>query len=196
MRRAKIHRRTNETDVELTLNLDGSGQYEIHTGIGFLDHMLGHVALHGLFDLALRAQGDLEVDAHHTVEDCGLAIGQAFDEALGDRKGLVRVGSSYVTMDDSLARVAVDFAGRPYAVVQADWIGLTVGTLPTRLITHFLESFAVQARGNLHAQVLYGLDDHHKAEALFKALGRALDPATQQDSRREGSVPSTKGTLG
>lgn len=196
MREAEIHRRTNETDIELTLNLDGTGQYEIHTGIGFLDHMLSHVALHGLFDLSLRARGDLEVDAHHTVEDCGLAFGQAFREALGDRKGLVRVGNSCVPMDDSLAFVAVDFSGRPYAVIQAGWTVPSLGELPTSLITHFFESLAVQARANLHARILYGEDDHHKAEALFKALGRALDQAAQLETRRAGSVPSTKGTLG
>jgi len=196
MREAEIHRRTNETDIELTLHLDGTGQYDIRTGIGFLDHMLSHVALHGLFDLTLRAQGDLDVDAHHTMEDCGLALGQAFDEALGDRKGLVRVGSSYVPMDDSLAFVTVDFSGRPYAVVQAGWTVASLGELPTSLITHFFETLAVHARANLHARILYGEDDHHKAEALFKALGRALDQATQLDPRRAGSIPSTKGTLG
>ncbi|MFQ5942653.1 MAG: imidazoleglycerol-phosphate dehydratase HisB [Anaerolineales bacterium] len=195
MRESEIHRRTNETDIELFLNLDGTGRYEIHTGIGFLDHMLNHVALHGLFDLTLHARGDLEVDAHHTVEDCGLALGQAFNEALGDRNGLVRVGNSYVPMDDSLAFAAVDFSGRPYAVIQAGWTVSSLGELPTSLITHFFESLAVQARANVHARILYGEDDHHKAEALFKALGRALDQATQLDTRREGSVPSTKGTL-
>lgn len=195
MRTAQIHRHTNETKIELFLNVDGTGQYEIQSGIGFLDHMLSHVALHGLFDLTLHAQGDLEVDAHHTVEDCGLALGQAFNEGLGDRKGLVRVGSSYVPMDDSLAFAAVDFSGRPYAEIQAGWTVSSLGELPTSLISHFFESLAVQARASLHARILYGEDDHHKAEALFKALGRALDQATQLDSRRAGSIPSTKGTL-
>ena len=195
MRTADIHRQTNETDIHLTLNLDGSGRHEIHTGIGFLDHMLSHVAVHGLFDLTLTAQGDLDVDAHHTIEDCALALGQAIDRALGDRIGIARIGSAYVPMDESLAFVAVDLSGRPYAVVQAEWHAATMGQMPTSLVAHFLESLAVTARANLHARVLVGRDDHHQAEALFKALGRALDAATQIDPRRAGTIPSTKGSL-
>jgi len=195
MRTADIHRQTNETDIHLTLNLDGSGRHEIHTGIGFLDHMLSHVAVHGLFDLTLTAQGDLDVDAHHTIEDCALALGQAIDRALGDRTGIARIGSAYVPMDESLAFVAVDLSGRPYAVVQAEWHAATMGQMPTSLVVHFLESLAVTARANLHARVLVGRDDHHQAEALFKALGRALDAATQIDPRRAGTIPSTKGSL-
>jgi len=195
MRTADIHRQTNETDIHLTLNLDGSGRHEIHTGIGFLDHMLSHVAVHGLFDLTLTAQGDLDVDAHHTIEDCALALGQAIDRALGDRTGIARIGSAYVPMDESLAFVAVDLSGRPYAVVQAEWHAATMGQMPTSLVAHFLESLAVTARANLHARVLVGRDDHHQAEALFKALGRALDAATQIDPRRAGTIPSTKGSL-
>jgi len=195
MRTADIHRQTNETDIHLTLNLDGSGRHEIHTGIGFLDHMLSHVAVHGLFDLTLTAQGDLDVDAHHTIEDCALALGQAIDRALGDRTGIARIGSAYVPMDESLAFVAVDLSGRPYAVVQAEWHAATMGQMPTSLVAHFLESLAVTARANLHARVLVGRDDHHQAEALFKALGRALDAATQIDPRRVGTIPSTKSSL-
>ena len=195
MRQAKIHRETNETSIDLTLALDGAGQYEGQTGIGFLDHMLSHIAVHGLFDLTLKAKGDLEVDTHHTVEDCALTLGQAFDQALGDRRGIVRMGSAYVPMDETLAFIAIDLSGRPYPVIQADWHSPAVGGIPTSLFPHFLESFAYSARCNLHARVLYGRDDHHQAEALFKALGRALDAATQLDPRRGSNVPSTKGTL-
>ncbi len=195
MRTAKINRKTNETEIGLSLNLDGKGKYTIDTGIGFLDHVLGHVAVHGLFDLDLKARGDLQVDAHHTVEDCALVLGQAFDQALGDRAGIVRMGSAYIPMDESLAFVCIDLSGRPYSVVQAEWHGPSVGEVPTSLFPHFLESLAVAARCNLHARILYGRDDHHQAEALFKALGRALEQATRLDPRRAGNVPSTKGSL-
>ncbi len=195
MRFAEIHRQTAETDIRLTLALDGSGRAEINTGLGFLDHMLHHLAVHGLFDLTLHARGDLQVDEHHTVEDCALALGMAFDQALGDRKGIVRMGSAYAPMDETLAFVAVDLSGRPYAVVQAEWHGPAVGGIATSLFPHFLHSLAVAARATLHARVLYGADDHHQAEALFKALGRALDAATCLDPRRGGAVPSTKGVL-
>lgn len=195
MRTAKIHRKTLETDVQIALVLDGTGQYDVATGVGFLDHMLAHVAVHGLFDLTVRATGDLHVDAHHTVEDVALALGQAFDQALGDRAGIVRIGAATVPMDESLALVIVDFSGRPYTVTEMSWSGSTVGGLPVTLIPHVFESFAVAARANVHARVLCGRDDHHKAEALFKAMGRALDAATRLDARRGGAVPSTKGTL-
>jgi len=194
-RTSQISRRTAETEITLHLNLDGSGQHEIATGIGFLDHMLAHLAVHGLFDLTLKAAGDLHVDPHHTVEDVALALGQAFDEALSDKKGLVRMGHAYVPMDETLAFVAVDFSGRPYTVMQSEWHTPAVGGIPTSLIPHFLESFAVAARCSLHARLLYGRDDHHQAEALFKALGRALDAATRIDPRRAGLIPSTKGIL-
>lgn len=194
MRTAKINRKTNETEISLSLDLDGKGKCTIDTGIGFLDHMLSHLAVHGLFDLELKARGDLQVDVHHTVEDCALVLGQAFDHALGDRAGILRMGSAYVPMDESLAFVCVDLSGRPYTVVQAEWHGPNVGEVPTSLFPHFLESFAVTARCNLHARVLYGRDDHHQAEALFKAMGRALEQAARPDPRRK-SIPSTKGTL-
>jgi len=195
MRTAEITRKTNETEIRLSLNLDGRGRYSIKTGLGFLDHMLSHGARHGLFDLELSAAGDLEVDAHHTVEDCALALGQAIDQALGERKGIVRIASAYVPMDESLAFVSLDLSGRPYAVIQAEWRTPAVGVIPTSLFPHFLESLAAAARMNLHARVLYGRDDHHQAEALFKALGRALDAATAIDPRRQEAVPSTKGRL-
>jgi len=195
LRTALINRRTNETEIKVELNLDGSGKVHIVTGIGFLDHMLHHIAVHGLFDLELHAKGDLYVDEHHTMEDCALALGMAFEQALGERKGIVRIASAYVPMDETLAFVAVDFSGRPYTVVQAEWTTPVVGGIATTLFGHFMESFAVQARCNLHARVLYGRDDHHKAEALFKALGRALDAATRIDDRYAGEIPSTKGIL-
>ena len=194
MRSAKIDRSTNETQILIELELDGSGKHNISTGIGFLDHMLTHVAVHGFFDLNVQAHGDLEIDVHHTFEDVALVLGSAFDQALGDRKGIVRMGSFYVPMDESLAFAAIDFSGRPYCVVEAEWGMIPVGGIPTSLFPHFLESFAITSRSNLHARVLYGRDDHHKAEALFKAVARALDAATQIDPRR-ASVPSTKGTL-
>jgi imidazoleglycerol-phosphate dehydratase len=195
MRTAEVQRQTRETNVQVTLDLDGSGAHSIATGLGFLDHMLAQIAAHGLFDLTVRATGDLHVDPHHTVEDVALALGQAFDQALGDRAGIVRIGSAHVPMDEALAFVAVDLSGRPYTVAEIAWAGPAVGGIPVTLIPHFIESFAVAARANVHARVLYGRDDHHKAEALFKALGRALDAATRPDPRRGGAIPSTKGTL-
>lgn len=195
MRKAEVSRQTNETQITIRLDLDGTGKHEITTGIGFLDHMLTHLAVHGLFDLSIQAKGDLEVDHHHTVEDVALSLGQAFDQALGDRRGIVRMGDCFAPMDETLAHVALDLSGRPYAVIQADWHMPYVGSIPTTLFPHFLESFAVKARCNLHARVLYGRDDHHQAEALFKAWARALAAATQVDPRRAENIPSTKGTL-
>jgi len=194
MRTSEVERNTNETQIAIELNLDGSGEHNIDTGVGFLDHMLTHVAVHGLFDLTIKATGDLYIDVHHTVEDVALVLGSAFDQALGDRKGIVRMASFYAPMDETLAFVALDLSGRPYAVIDAKWGQSPVGQIPTSLFPHFFESFAVTARCNIHARVLYGRDDHHKAEALFKALARALDMATLLDERRS-SVASTKGTL-
>lgn len=194
-RRAHLSRQTSETQIELHLNLDGTGQHQIHTDLPFLDHMLAQVAVHGLLDLTLQARGDLEIDPHHTVEDVALALGQAFRQALGARRGLVRMASAVCPMDESLAWVTVDFSGRPYAVIQAEWHAPEVGGIPASLYAHFLESFASEARCNLHVQLLYGRDDHHQAEAIFKALGRALDTASRLDPRRGGSVPSSKGIL-
>jgi imidazoleglycerol-phosphate dehydratase len=194
-RTSSIHRHTTETDIQLSLNLDGTGQCTASTGVGFLDHMLRHIAVHGLFDLEIKAIGDLEIDAHHTVEDVALALGACLDQALGGRKGIVRMGHAYVPMDEALAFVAVDLSGRPYTVVEAEWNAPMIGQLPTTLVPHFLESLATAGRFNLHARVLYGRDDHHKAEALFKALGRALDMAARIEPRRGDQVPSTKGVL-
>lgn len=195
MRTAQISRQTNETQIEIKLDLDGIGKHEISTGIGFLDHMLTHLAVHGLFDLTVQARGDLEVDPHHTVEDVALVLGQAFDQALGDRKGILRMGDCFVPMDETLAHVAIDLSGRSYSVIQAEWHTPYVGNISSTLFPHFFESFAITARCNLHARVLYGRDDHHQAEALFKAWARALDRATQIDPRRAEAIPSTKGTL-
>ena len=195
MRTAEVARQTNETQIEIKLDLDGAGQHEISTGLGFLDHMLTHLAVHGLFDLSVSARGDLQIDPHHTVEDIALTLGQAFDKALGDRKGIVRMGDCFAPMDETLAHVAIDLSGRPYAVIQAKWHTPYIGNIPATLFPHFFESFAMTARCNLHMRVLYGRDDHHQAEALFKAWARALDSAAQVDPRRMGVIPSTKGML-
>jgi len=189
-----IERRTKETKVSVAVDLDGSGVYETDTGLGFLDHMLAQVASHGLFDLRVYAWGDLVVDEHHTVEDVAIGLGQALDEALGDRRGLVRMGQAFAPLDEALAHVVVDLSGRPYAVIDVEFANPKIGAMDSDLIIHFLESLAIHARLSLHARVLYGRNDHHKAEALFKALGRALDGATRFDPRRHG-IPSTKGVL-
>jgi len=193
-RTATLSRKTNETDVTITLDLDGTGAHEIETGVPFLDHLLAHVAVHGLLDLAARAAGDLSVDEHHTVEDVAIVFGEALAQALGERAAIRRMGHAYVPMDEALALVAIDLSGRPYALIDAHFDTPKIGALSTSLIAHFLESFASHARLNLHARVFYGRDDHHKAEALFKALGRALRDAVEMDARRRG-VPSTKGSL-
>ncbi len=193
-RTASIERRTNETTVGVTVALDGAGRHSVATGVPFFDHLLAHVAVHGLFDLTVQAQGDLHIDEHHTVEDVAIVLGQAIDQALGDRRGIRRMGHAYVPMDEALALVAVDLSGRPYAVVDAAFSAPAIGALGTSLVPHVLETLATHARMNLHARVLYGRDDHHKAEALFKALGRALRDAVESDPRRAG-VPSTKGVL-
>jgi imidazoleglycerol-phosphate dehydratase len=195
MRTSTVHRRTEETQVAVTLTLEGTGVHEVHTGLGFLDHMLTQLAVHGLFDLSLTAEGDLHIDPHHTVEDVALTLGIAFDKALGDRSGIVRMGAMHAPLDETLAFVAVDLSGRPYSSVDIAWSGTSIGDVPVTLIEHFFSSFAVAARTTLHAQILCGRDDHHRAEALFKALARALDQAVRTDPRREGTVPSSKGKL-
>lgn len=191
---ATVTRKTKETEVSITLNLDGDAKSDILTGVPMLDHLLSHVAMHGLLDLEIHATGDLQIDAHHTVEDVALVLGDALDRALGDRRGIARMGHSYVPMDEALALVAVDLSGRPYSVVQVDFAAPMLGTMASSLVLHFLETLATHARMNLHARVFYGRDDHHKAEAIFKALGRALGMAVAVDPRRSG-VASTKGSL-
>lgn len=193
-RTAQIKRDTNETQIELSLNLDGTGQANIDTGVGFYDHMLHHVAVHGLIDLNIKATGDLHIDSHHTIEDIAICIGRAIDEALTSRKGINRMGTAYVPMDEALARVVIDLSGRPYVVINAEFVTPMMGQMPTDLVIHALETIAFHAKMNLHAEVLYGRNDHHKAEALFKAFGRALSQAVAHDPRRQG-IPSTKGTL-
>jgi len=188
-RSATIKRETKETSVNLKLNLDGTGRYETVTGIRMFDHMLSQLARHGSFDLTVSATGD---DAHHLVEDVAICLGQAFLEALGERRGIVRMADSTVPMDDALAMVAVDISGRGYAVLDMPFTENDMMGFPSDLIRHFLETFASEARMNLHARTLYGANDHHKAEALFKALGKALDKATRIDERKAGELPSTK----
>ena len=193
-RTATLERATRETKVSVTLNLDGVGNANIATGVPMLDHMLSHVAVHGLFDLEIRAAGDLQIDAHHTIEDVAIVLGDALERALGDKQGITRIGHAYAPMDEALALVAVDLSGRSYAVIDVDFAAPMLGAMPASLVAHFLETLATHARMNLHARVFYGRDDHHKAEALFKALGRAVAQAVALDPRRVG-VASTKGTL-
>ena len=192
---ATINRETKETKITLELDIDGTGVCEIKTGVGMFDHMLEQLAKHGRFDLKVQAQGDLHIDEHHTVEDVGMVLGQAFAQALGERKGIVRMGHAVVPMDEALAMVAVDLSGRGYAKVEASFDKEYINELPTDLIKHVFESFAIEGRLNLHARLLAGENDHHKAEALFKALARALDDATRIDERIAGSIPSTKGVI-
>ncbi|MGD8622320.1 MAG: imidazoleglycerol-phosphate dehydratase HisB [Anaerolineales bacterium] len=195
MRKASMERKTRETQIQMTVNLDGHGKFHGSTGIGFLDHMLEVFAHHGMFDIELDMVGDLKVDAHHTTEDCALVLGQAVDQALGDRAGIERMGYAFVPMDEALARVVVDLSGRPYSVIEAQWTAPTIGILPTTLLDHFFESLAVALRANLHIALLYGRDDHHKAEAIFKALGRSLRQAVRIDPERGAAIPSSKGVL-
>ena len=193
-RRVQVRRATRETEVEVTLDLDGSGETDVTTGVGFFDHLLSSLGHHGLLDLTVRARGDLEVDEHHTVEDVALVLGAAFAEAIGDRGGIVRFGDAMVPMDESLASAVVDVGGRPYAVVDLPFRGERVGALPLQLVEHALEAFARTAGVTLHLRGT-GRNDHHLAEAAFKALGRALRAAVEPDPRRQG-VASTKGALG
>jgi imidazoleglycerol-phosphate dehydratase len=193
-RTATVKRKTKETDIELTFVVDGSGRSNVSTGIGFFDHMLDLFTKHGLFDLDLKAQGDLNVDAHHTVEDVGLALGQALREALGDKAGLARYGWCLLPMDDALARIALDCGGRPYLAYDAPEEAGPIENFPFQLLEEFLRAFSVQGGLNLHVALLDGRDAHHMAEAVFKGLARALDQATRIDPRVQG-VPSTKGQL-
>ena len=193
-RTASVDRKTSETSISLTLSLDGEGEAKVHTGIPFLDHMLTLFARHGLFDLEIRAQGDIEVDYHHTVEDVGLALGAALAKALGDKSGIRRYGSAYVPMDEALARIVVDCSGRPFLAYDAPRGVEAIGLFPFQLVEEFLRAFGVQGGLTLHASILAGRDAHHMAEAIFKALGRALDVAVSHDDRVKG-IPSTKGVL-
>ncbi len=193
-RKATIKRKTKETDISLSLDLDGSGQVSAETGVGFLDHMLDHIGRHGLFDLEVTATGDLHVDDHHTVEDVGICLGEALAEALSDKKGIRRFGSASVPMDEALADVAVDLSGRAACVCQIPFTGPKIGTFDVELAGEFLRAIAHSGKFNLHVNVRYGGNNHHMAEAAFKALARALSDATRIDKRIKG-VPSTKGKL-
>lgn len=193
-RTASITRTTNETDVKVTLNLDGTGCASIRTGVHFLDHMLELFAKHGIFDLAVECEGDLQVDAHHSVEDVGICLGLALDKALGDKKGIVRFAHSYYPMDDALARVVVDLSGRPYLIYRAAANQDRVGDLDVDLVEEFWKAVATHARVNIHVELVYGRNAHHIVEAIFKAAARAISIATRVDPRIQG-VPSTKGVL-
>lgn len=194
-RSATIERATKETEIALTLNVDGSGQTTIKTGVGFFDHMLELFAKHGQFDLDVQCSGDLHIDEHHTAEDIAICLGQALNQALGDRAGIVRAAHAFVPMDEALCFAAIDISGRPYAVIDATFQTDRIGGLSTDLIWHIFESIAIHARITAHLRVHYGRNDHHKAEGLFKAFARALDAATRIDERLQGQVPSTKGVL-
>ena len=193
-RTAEVTRTTGETDITVTVNLDGTGGAEVATGIGFFDHMLNLLARHALVDLAVRAKGDLQVDAHHTVEDVGIVLGQAIDRALGDRAGIRRVGAAAVPMDEALAACVIDLGGRPYLVYDAEYPTEQVGEFDIELVREFLIALTNHAKMNLHVHVPYGANTHHIAEAVFKSLARALREAVEPDPRASG-VPSTKGTL-
>jgi imidazoleglycerol-phosphate dehydratase len=195
VRRALIKRRTTETQIDLGLSIEGRGRYDVHTGIRFLDHMLELVARHGAFDLGIDARGDLDVDQHHTVEDLGIALGEAVSKALGNRKGINRAGYFVMPMDETLAVAAVDLGGRPHAVVDLQTDTERVGDLQTELVHDFFEGFSIGARANVHVKVLYGRSSHHKIEAVFKAFARALRVACAKDKRLAKMLPSTKGLL-
>jgi imidazoleglycerol-phosphate dehydratase len=185
-------RKTNETEIRISLNLDGNGQHHIATGIPFFDHMLTQIARHGHFDLEIDAKGDLEIDGHHTVEDVGLVLGQALREALGDRRGITRFGHAYVPLDEALTRVVIDLSGRPYLIYKVEFKSARIGDLQTELIEEFLKALVQEGRLNLHVENLYGRNQHHIAETIFKATARALHIATRVE---HAEIPSTKGVL-
>jgi imidazoleglycerol-phosphate dehydratase len=195
MRNARVERRTNETDIAVAVDLDGTGKSEISTGVGFLDHMLDQLARHSLIDLEIAAKGDLHIDDHHTVEDTGIALGQAIAKALGDKRGIVRYADALLPMDETLTRVALDISGRPFLVFRAAFPRPKIGTFDTELVEEFFRAFAVNAGITLHVETLYGGNAHHIAESCFKGLARALGAAVAIDPRRAGAVPSTKGSL-
>ncbi len=195
MRTGTVHRSTSETSIDVAVNLDGTGIYSVSTGIGFLDHMLEQLSRHSLIDLTVKAVGDLHIDQHHTTEDTGLAIGEAIARALGDKRGIVRYGSAYAPMDETLTRVALDISGRPYFVWKAGFTTARLGEWDTELIEHWFHSFSQTAGLTLHVECLYGQNNHHIVESCYKALARALRQAVEIDPRKAGSIPSTKGVL-
>ncbi len=192
---ATITRTTKETDIKLTLNLDGSGKTQIDTGIGFFDHMLNGFARHGLFNIDLKCKGDLEIDSHHTVEDCGIVLGEAIKKAIGEKKAIKRYGSAILPMDEALVLCAVDLSGRPYFSYDAKYTVPRIGTMDSEMVHDFFYAVSYSASMNLHIKQLYGVNNHHIAESSFKAFGKALDMATMHEGRLNGSVWSTKGIL-
>jgi imidazoleglycerol-phosphate dehydratase len=195
MRQARKTRKTAETEVTVTLDLDGSGRYDNRTGVGFFDHMLDQLARHALFDLTVRAEGDRHIDDHHTVEDTGIVLGQALDEALGDKRGIRRYGACLLPMDDTLVRAALDLSGRPHLVWKVAFTAPRIGAFDAELVREFFTALAMNARMTLHVERLDGVNSHHIAEAAFKAVARALREAVEPDPRRADAVPSTKGAL-
>jgi len=196
MRTGSVERKTNETSIAIAVDLDGNGRYDMDTGIGFLDHMLEQLSRHSLIDLKAEAEGDLHIDAHHTTEDVGIAIGQAVNKALGDRKGINRYGHAYVPMDETLVRVAIDLSNRPYLIWKVKFTQDRLGEMDTELFKEWFQAFAQAAGATLHVECLYGENNHHIIEACFKALARALRAAIEIDPRKADAVPSTKGVLG
>lgn len=196
MRTASMDRKTKETEIAVDLNLDGTGSYDVETGIGFLDHMLEQLSRHSLMDLKVRAQGDLHIDGHHTTEDCGIVIGLAIKKALGDLKGITRYASAYIPMDETLSRAAVDISGRPFLVWNVKFPREKIGEMDTELFEEFFRAFAFATGMTLHVENLYGVNSHHIIESCFKATARALRAAVEIDPRKADAVPSTKGTLG
>lgn len=195
MRRATIQRKTKETEISVSIGLDGTGKSSISTGVGFLDHMLDQIARHGLFDLEVSAKGDLHIDDHHTVEDVGIVLGQAFRSALGNRAGIQRYAVAYVPMDEALTRAAVDLSGRPFLVFEATFPTAKIGSFDTELVREFFQAFAGNSGATIHIDNLRGANSHHIAESCFKALARALRQASEADARQAGVIPSTKGVL-
>ncbi|NND22193.1 MAG: imidazoleglycerol-phosphate dehydratase HisB [Silicimonas sp.] len=195
MRRAKITRKTAETDITVEIDLDGSGAYDNETGVGFFDHMLDQLARHSLIDMKVRAEGDLHIDDHHTVEDTGIALGQALTQALGDKKGIRRYGACLLAMDDALVRAALDLSGRPYLVWHAEMPTARIGTFDTELVREFFQALSTHGGITLHVDALHGINSHHIAEAGFKAVARALRDAVETDPRKGDAIPSTKGAL-
>ena len=196
MRTAAVERKTKETEISVELNLDGTGQYDVETGIGFLDHMLEQLSRHSLMDLKVRCKGDLHIDGHHTTEDCGIVIGLAVKKALGDLKGITRYANAYIPMDETLSRAAMDISGRPFLVWNVTFPREKIGEMDTELFEEFFRAFAFAAGMTLHVENLYGVNSHHIIESCFKATARALRAATEIDPRKADAVPSTKGTLG
>jgi imidazoleglycerol-phosphate dehydratase len=195
MRQAQVTRNTKETQITAAINLDGTGHYDVQTGIGFLDHMLEQLSRHSLIDITVRVQGDLHIDGHHTTEDCGLALGQALREALGDKAGIARFGHSYAPMDETLSRIALDISGRPYLIWHVEFRRDKVGDMDTELFKEWFGAFAQQAGLTLHVETLYGVNNHHIIESCYKALARALRMAITLDPRAVGVIPSTKGVI-